>query len=732
MAEITGTVERITYYNDENHFTVAKIQRENKEHLTTIVGYLPMINIGETLRLKGNWVNHSDYGTQFRVEEYQITVPATLNGIEKYLGSGLIKGIGPKTAKKLVKHFKLETLNIIEFAPHRLTEIDGIGEKKAEAISAAFAEQKDIQQVMMFLQSNGVSPTYAVKIFKEYKEKTIEYIKQNPYRMADEIFGIGFKTADKIAQKLGIETTSIHRITAGVRYVLGQYSNDGHTYVTFDELVEKASGVLEVTPELAKKGITELLNKEQAFCQDFPDGEKAVYLAPFYFAERGSADRIFKLESVPYKKFDIDINKEIHALEKESGVKLSRGQKEALEKVLKNAVLVITGGPGTGKTTTIKSIIKLLEKQKQKIVLAAPTGRAARRMAEATGREAKTIHRLLEYGFTEGGGMTFQKNEDNPIDADVVIVDEVSMVDLLLFYNLLKAIQYGTRLILVGDIDQLPSVGAGNVLKDIINSGVTETVRLTEIFRQARESMIVVNAHNINNGKFPYLNNRDGDFFMIEKQDPEEVLQTILDLCSKRLPRYGPFNPIQDIQVLTPMKRTIIGVNNLNSQLQNILNPPNPAKEEKRYGAVIFREGDKVMQIKNNYTKEVFNGDIGTILKIDNEEGEVIVRFPDVTGERDIVYETAELEELTLSYAVSVHKSQGSEYPVVVMPITTQHYLMLQRNLLYTAITRAKKLVVLVGTKKALAIAVKNNKVNKRYSRLADRIRQFFNQQPES
>lgn len=727
MHEIEGIVERITYFNEETNYTVAKIQRKNKEHLTTIVGNFHAINIGETLKLKGKWVNHSDYGTQFKVESYEISVPATLNGIEKYLSSGLIKGIGPVTAKKIVNMFGLDTLNIIQYNPEKLLEVEGIGEKKLKVIVKAYDEQKDIQDVMMFLQSNGVSPTFAVKIYKEYKEKTVEYIRENPYRLADEIFGIGFKTADKIAQKLGIDSTSIYRISSGIKYTLSQFSNDGHTYVPSEKLINKCCEILDVKHEIIEEALRDLIKKEMVFVQQLDaDGKTGIYLAPFYYAEKGVSERIYKLASLPCKKLEINIEKEIIAIEKETNVKLGIGQKEALEKILDNNVLVITGGPGTGKTTTINSIIKLMEKHNMKVILTAPTGRAAKRMMETSGSEAKTIHRLLEYSFSKGEGMTFNKNEDNPLDGDVLVVDEVSMVDLILMYNLLKAVRYGTRIILVGDADQLPSVGAGSVLNDIIESGCIPVIHLNEIFRQAQESMIVLNAHRINKGEFPLLNIQDKDFFFVQREDPQDILEIIIQLCSERLPRFNKCHPMDDIQVLTPMRRTIIGVNMLNENLQKVLNPPSPHKAEKRYGSLVFREGDKVMQIKNNYTKEVFNGDIGKIIKIDNEESEITIRFPDTEGDRDVIYEPYELEELTLSYAVSVHKSQGSEYPVVIMPISTQHYLMLQRNLLYTAVTRAKELVVLIGTKKALAIAVKNNKIAKRYSYLNHRIRDSF------
>ncbi|HHY13647.1 MAG TPA: ATP-dependent RecD-like DNA helicase [Thermoanaerobacterales bacterium] len=723
MHEIEGIVERITYFNERNNYAVAKIQRKNEEYLTTIVGNFHSLNIGETLKLKGKWVNHTDYGTQFQVESYMMSVPATLNGIERYLSSGLIKGIGPVTAKKIVDIFGLDTLEIIQYNPEKLLKIDGIGDKKLKVIIKAYEEQKDIQDVMIFLQSNGVSPTFAVKIYKQYKEKTIEYIQENPYRLADEVFGIGFKTADKIAQKLGIDSASMYRIKSGIKYNLSQFSNQGHTYVPYEKLIDQCSEMLEVKSEVITEAIRDLIKEEMVFPQELnEDGDIGIYLAPFYHAEKGVSDKIYKLASLPCKKLDIDFEEEIKSIEEETKVELGAGQKKALKMILDNNVLIITGGPGTGKTTTINSIMKLMDKYNMKVLLTAPTGRAAKRMTETSGREAKTIHRLLEYSFLKGEGMSFNKNEDNPLNADVVVVDEASMVDLILMYNLLKAIKFGTRLILVGDGDQLPSVGAGSVLNDIIESGCVPVVHLDEIFRQAQESMIVLNAHRINKGEFPLLNKDEKDFFFVDREDPQEILEIIIQLCSARLPRFNGCHPIDDIQVLTPMRRTLIGVNILNENLQKALNPPSPSKKEKKYGNEIFRVGDKVMQIKNNYNKEVFNGDIGKIIDIDEEESEIKIRFPDTDGDRDIIYESYELEELTLSYAVSVHKSQGSEYPVIVMPISTQHYLMLQRNLLYTAITRAKELVVLVGTKKALAIAVKNNKIADRYSYLHKRI----------
>lgn len=725
MIELQASVERITYYNHDNHFAVLRMKHTEKGEIFTAVGHFPFVGEGEMFELKGEWTEHPVYGPQFKVEVYRISVPATVRGIEKYLGSGLIKGIGPKTAKKLVEHFGRDTLNIIQYHPERLTEVEGIGEVKAKQIAQEFEQQRDIQDVMLFLQSNGVSPTYAVKIYKEYGQKTIQLIKENPYRLADEIFGIGFKTADKIARNMGIKKDSRYRIAAGIKHVINEFVSEGHTYAPLDELVKRGEKILEVSGDSIQEIVEELKESREVVVEE-TEGGKAVYLPPYYYAEKGAADRLSKLARVPVTPIPVDVEDEIEKIQKSTGIRLSIGQKEAIKKIVENGVVVVTGGPGTGKTTVINCILEVLERQGMYAALAAPTGRAAKRMTEATGRKAKTIHRLLEFSYSQGRGMKFKVNEDEPLEADVVIIDEVSMVDLLLMYNLLKAVPFGARLVLVGDVDQLPSVGAGNVLKDIIDSGKIQVVHLTEIFRQARESMIVVNAHRINRGEFPILNRSEKDFFLDEKEDPHDILVTVLELCSRRIPGFAAFDPLEDIQVLTPMRRTCIGVDNLNRELQKILNPPSHDKEEKKVGGMVFREGDKVMQIKNNYKKEVFNGDIGKIVEIDNEEGVVYVKYPDGEGERVVEYEGYEAEELVLSYAISVHKSQGSEYPVVVMPVSTQHYLMLQRNLLYTAITRAKELVVLVGTRKALAIAVNNNKPAKRYTLLARRIREYF------
>lgn len=725
MTVIQGIVERITFRNEENFYTVAKIQREEKDALTTVVGNFVSINVGETLRIRGQWVTHPEYGTQFKAEEYESITPATLNGIERYLSSGMIKGVGPVMAKRLVDAFGLDTLTVMEKEPERLLSIEGIGEKKLEMILKSFEEHKEVQKVMVFLQGLGISPGYAAKIYKHYGDDSIEVVKKTPYVLADDIFGIGFKIADSIAMKVGIDPTSEARIISGIRFVLNEFANDGHVYVPKDELVAAGAEILAVDRNLVEESLKTLVAKRLVFMDpNIGDGD-AVYLAPFYYAEHGLALRLTQLARADFKGFDGDPEKVLHYVLSRSSIELAPEQKEACRKALTSGVMVLTGGPGTGKTTTINTIIRMFDLFKMKVLLAAPTGRAAKRMSEATCRTAKTIHRMLEFGFVEGEGLKFGRGEEKPLDADIIIIDEASMIDVLLMYNLTKAIKPGTRLILVGDVDQLPSVGPGNVLKDIIDSGVVEVVRLKTIFRQARQSMIVINAHRVNKGEFPVINNNGRDFFFMEEPEPEKITGTIMQLVSERLPKFLNCDPVNDIQVVTPMRRTITGVENLNLMLQDMLNPSRRGKVEVKFGSTVFRLGDKVMQIKNNYDKMVFNGDIGIISEIDTEEKIVKISFLDGDGERIVPYEYYELDEVVLSYAISVHKSQGSEYPVVVMPITTQHFIMLQRNLIYTAITRAKKMVVLVGTKKALAIAVKNNKIERRNTGLAERLRIF-------
>lgn len=726
MVELEGTVERITYYNKENCFTVAQlIERSNGDEIT-IIGYFPSIDIGQILKVKGKWELHKDYGHQLQVKFYETVVPATVNDIENYLASGAICGIGPVTAKKIVERFKENSLNIIETNPEELLNIEGIGPKKLDTIVKSYNKQQEARDVMVFIQSFGIGPGIATKIYKTYKDKAVEILRENPYKLADDVRGIGFRTADKIAMGTGIERTSIERLMAGLKYTLYRAAGNGHVFLPSTVLKANAAKLLNVDIELLDQALLALRESEDIIIDTTREKED-VYLVPFFVSEASVARRLLLLASLVEE--DIKITEEdIHEIEKSSNVKLAEKQKKALQVAATSGVLVITGGPGTGKTTVIKSLIELFKKQKLKVALAAPTGRAAKRMAEATGKEAKTIHRLLEYKAYEGQGMAFGKNSDDPLDADVIIIDEVSMVDLVLMHHLLSALKPGARLILVGDKDQLPSVGAGSVLKDIIESKKIPTVTLDEIFRQAKESMIVVNAHRINKGFFPYLNVKNKDFYFEQVLKPRDILKTILDLAKIRLPKFADLDPIQDIQVISPMKKGIIGVINLNQKLQHILNPKSTKKKEIQYGSLTFREGDKVMQIKNNYEKEVFNGDLGYVKDIDPEEGEITVSYVEPFGENNVKYDTQELEELDLAYALSVHKSQGSEFPVVLMPLTNQHYIMLQRNLLYTAITRAEKLLVLVGTKQALSIAVQNNRSQRRFSHLSDRIVEEFSQ----
>jgi len=713
-ATLEGILERIVFFNEENGFTVARLQVPKRQDLVAIVGVLPSPMPGETLRLKGEWVVDNKFGEQFRVQSCLSVLPATITGIQKYLGSGMVKGIGPVMAKRIVTRFALETLDVIEDSPEQLLEVEGIGSVRVDRISKAWQEQKEIREVMIFLQGEGVSSTYAVKIYKEYGNKAIAVVKENPYRLALDISGIGFKTADKIAQNMGIDPGSPMRAEAGIIHVLSELVDEGHVYYPYEKLKEKAGELLEVNESILDTALATLSDQRRVVIEQHPEHD-AVYLTPLHVAETNVATRLKTLINSPKQMLQIDIEKAIEWVHKTDRIDLAEMQKEALRKAVTCKVMVITGGPGTGKTTLVNSIIKILEKKGQEIVLASPTGRAAKRLSEVTGREAKTIHRLLEFSPSEGG---FKRNEEYPLDADMVIIDEVSMVDILLMNHLLKAIQPTATLLLVGDIDQLPSVGPGNVLKDIINSGLVETIRLTDIFRQAQESLIVVNAHRINSGEYLQLDTLPGqqnNFYFIKRQEPEQALNTIKELCKRRLPSAFQFDPLEDIQVMTPMHRGTVGVANLNAELQNLLNPNQKSVSR---GGRLFRVNDKVMQTKNNYEKETFNGDIGRIISIDLEDQILKVRFED----RIVDYSWSDLDELVLAYAISIHKSQGSEYPAVVIPILPQHYIMLQRNLLYTAITRAKKLVVLVGSKRAVAIAIKNNKVQFRYTNLSTRL----------
>ncbi|MFW6216794.1 MAG: ATP-dependent RecD-like DNA helicase [Desulfohalobiaceae bacterium] len=721
LESLQGQIERVTYTNEENAYTVAKVKVSGYRDLVTVIGNIPSPQAGQILKMKGEWANHPKYGEQFKTVYCECSVPATSAGIQRYLGSGLIKGIGPVMAKRIVAKLGDATLDIIANEPDRLTEVEGIGHKRIQMIKKAWEEQKEIREVMLFLQGQGVSATYASKIFKVYGKDSIQVVQENPYRLATDIFGIGFVTADRIARKLGFSLESEFRIKAGILYVLHQLSDEGHVYYPREGLTAKCSEILEVNTSLVQKGLSALSSDGQIVIERLPaqeqgDSGEAVYLAKYHFSETSIADKLLKLLQTPKSIRQVDTDKALDWVQRTYSISLASKQAQAVEKALTDKVLIITGGPGTGKSFLLNAVLKIVSKLKARILLAAPTGRAAKRMQESTGFEAKTIHRLLEFDFQKGG---FKKDDQHPLNCDILIVDEMSMVDTILMHHLLKALRLDTTLIMVGDMNQLPSVGAGNVLKDIINSGAVPVIELNEIFRQAQESSIIVNAHLINQGKLPRLANRQDkldDFFFMQEEDPEKVLEKIKFIVQERIPKRFALDPVTDVQVISPMNKGVVGVSNLNAQLQECLNPR--GRELKR-GGRSFREADKVMQIKNNYDKEVYNGDIGQIIGLDLELQEVKVRFED----RVVVYEYADLDELVLAYAVSIHKSQGSDYPAVVMPLLIQHYIMLQRNLLYTGITRGKNLVVVIGAKKALAIAVNNAKTQQRYTFLEGRMK---------
>ncbi len=770
VVELEGRLIEIIFQNESNGFLVGVLNCEEEE--VTVVGCLPALREGEMISVKGKWVEHPIYGRQMDVKEYRHIQPSTEEGILKYLSSGVIKGIGEKMAERIISHFGTDALEIMEYAPQRLTEVSGIGEKKMRAIAESFEEQKELREIILFLSQYDITPVYAVKIYKKYAEMTIPYIQENPYRLADEITGIGFKRADLIARAMGISPNSKYRIHSGIRYTINTFNNEGHTYAPSDALIKRAGELLEVEEVKIIEGIQEMALRQKiqlerrniesgpAYLQErekqnagegsncpqellkqsenIDNDQIVAYSMPYFYAETNTCNKLIELAYGELDTLEIDLEEEIENIEKEDEICLADNQKEAIRQAINSGVLVITGGPGTGKTTIINTLIKVFEKLDKKILLAAPTGRASKRMAEATGKEAKTIHRLLEMGYSDDDEeMLFQRDENNPLEADVIIIDEMSMVDIILMNNLLKAIPKGSRLICVGDVDQLPSVGAGNVLRDIIDSGVVKVVRLNEIFRQAEESMIVVNAHKINQGFHPVLNKKDKDFYFITRGKKEEILHTIIGLVKERLPRHYKFDPIKDIQVLTPMKKGNIGTLNLNKELQNYLNPPDARKKEKELREKLFRVGDKVMQIKNNYILKwtsldaeaeeqygegVFNGDIGYVQNINKRDEELTVFFDD---NRSVVYSFAQLDQLELAYSITIHKSQGSEFPVIVMPVTWAPPMLLTRNILYTAITRAKSLVVLVGTKEYLKRMIDNNKIVERYSGLGARLKRF-------
>lgn len=697
-------VERITYQNPDNGYSILKVKVKNYPDLVTLVGNLLDVNVGSVLLVEGNWKVDKRYGSQFIAQSWEETMPASLYGMEKYLGSGLIRGVGPVFAKRIVQKFGLDTINVIEDDIDRLYEVSGIGTKRVSVIRESWEKQKEIKNVMLFLQSNGVSTAFAAKIFKFYGKESIQKIKENPYHLADDIWGIGFKTADKIASELGIKSDDFVRIRSGIFYTLGQLSDEGNVFATPDQLHKSATEILKVP----KESISETVSK-MILSKDLIEEDGSIYLPPFYYAEVGVVNRLKDLISP--KSIELQFPVDISSIERATGCKYDEIQASAIQLAVTSKVMILTGGPGTGKTTTTKGIIEALKSKGLKIVLSAPTGRAAKRMTEATLMEATTIHSLLECRPPEG----FKRNEENPISGDVLIVDEFSMVDILLMNSLLKALPTHMRLIMVGDVDQLPSVGAGNVLRDLIESGKIPVIKLTKIFRQAQTSRIITNAHRINHGFSPDLSNGyNSDFFFIEKEDPEEVVSLISDLVSKRLPRKYNVRS-SEIQVITPMKRGIVGASNLNITLQSFLNPTDL---ELRRGGFSFRKGDKVMQIRNNYDKNVFNGDIGVITEVDKEDRTLMVNY----GSGTVDYDYTELDEITLAYATTVHKSQGSEYPIVIIPVLMTHFPMLQRNLVYTAVTRAKKICVMVGSKKALKYSISNNIVTKRNTMLSSRI----------
>ena len=733
MEKIQGMVSDIVFKNEENGYTIANLANEDDE--ITIVGCMPTLSMGESIEVEGKWINHKIYGSQFEVQNFMPVTPSSLEGIYVYLSSGMIHGIGEKMAKRIVDKFGVDTLDIIQNTPERLTEVEGIGMKKVKQIQESYEENRELRNIIIKLSPYGITPNYCLRIYKKYKEKSIEIINKNPYRLAEEVRGIGFKIADEIASKIGIDKYSPDRIMQGILFTLNQSLANGHTYLPKRVLIEQSVKILGVESSFVEKGIMDLAYAQKVHLEN-KNGEILVYLMMYYICENGVCKEIIKLSQHEIKDLHINIDEEIKIVEKEDNINLAKNQIEAVKEAINNGVTIITGGPGTGKTTTINTIIKIFENNDQKVVLCAPTGRAAKRMRETSNKEAKAIHRLLEMGFaTDSDELIFFKDEEDPIDADVIILDEASMVDIILMYNLLKAVKLGTRLLLVGDSDQLPSVGAGNVLKDIIDSGVIKTVRLNEIFRQARESMIVVNAHKINNGEPLFLNVKNKDFFFLRKNTNEEIMNEIIGLVSERLPKFYKFDKLKDIQVLASMRKGDLGVNNLNIELQKYLNPPEKYKQEEQFAKRTFRVGDKVMQIRNNYTKKwetedksdsgegIYNGDIGYIFHIDKDKKTVYVLFDKV---KLASYKYDELDELDHSFCTTIHKSQGSEFPVVVIPIVWAPPMLLSRNLLYTAVTRAKKLVVLVGDVRYLEQMIKNNRINDRYSNLSYKLNRFI------
>ncbi|XZJ42495.1 SF1B family DNA helicase RecD2 [Clostridium perfringens] len=736
MEALNGIVESIVFKSSDTGYTVIKFRENNI--IYTVVGVLPHVKEGQNLKITGSWVNHSQFGKQFKVEECEEILPTSKDGIEKYLSSGIIQGIGPVTAKKIVNKFGEDTLNILDNNIERLKEIEGIGKKKLETIIESYREQRELKNITIFLQTHGLSVNQCLKIYKKYGASSVDTVKNNPYILCDEISGIGFKTSDKIARSLGIEIDSPFRIQSGIRYVINEFCANGHTFMPKDELIKEASNVLTVSGDIIEENIKNAALDRKIKLERVNDKE-GVFTIPNYYCELGITNRILTLAISNFQDISVDVDHLILQFEKKNNITFAESQKDAIISAFQNGIEIITGGPGTGKTTIIKCIIEIFETCGLKVLLGAPTGRAAKRMSESTGKEATTIHRMLDMGVFEKEESVFVTNaEEHSLEADVVIIDEASMIDITLMNALLKSIKVGTRLIIVGDVDQLPSVGAGNVLNDFIESGFTKVVRLKEIFRQGKESMIVVNAHKINKGEMPKLNEKGTDFFFIRNDIQEGILNTIIDLINTRLPKFNSnWDKLKSIQVLVPMKKGVLGVTNLNEKIQNVLNPKAPYKKEKEFRSMIFREGDKVMQIKNNYSLKwtriagkgehegsgVFNGDMGFIENIDLEGKKLSIIFDD---ERRVIYDFMYLDELDLAYAITIHKSQGSEFPVVIIPAYMGAPLLMNRNLLYTGITRAKDMVVVVGIPKALKYMVDNTRSMERYSSLNWRIKEVI------
>jgi exodeoxyribonuclease V alpha subunit len=711
---LSGLVERVTFHSADSGFCVLRVKVRGHRELVTLTGSAASVQPGEFIQASGRWDNHRDHGMQFRSAFLKVLPPTSIDGIEKYLGSGMIKGIGPHFAKKLVKAYGEEVFDVIETDPERLLTLDGIGPKRVEKITSGWSDQKAIREIMVFLQSHGVGTARAVRIFKTYGADAIPIVSENPYRLARDIKGIGFKTADQIAEKLGIEKTAMIRARAGISYTLTEAISDGHCGLPEDDLLPAAEKLLEIPTDILR-GALELELREEIVVADIMGDQKCIFLGHLWNAEKVIAERLRTLASGKPAWSGIDTETAIPWVEQKLAVALADSQKEAVKIAVSSKVMVITGGPGVGKTTLVNAILNILAAKNVKVALAAPTGRAAKRMSETTGQEARTIHRLLEVDPMHGG---FQRSAEDPLDCDLLVLDETSMVDVPLMASVVKALPDSAGLILVGDVDQLPSVGPGQVLADIIESGAVPVARLTEIFRQAAQSKIVMNAHRINSGRMPDLEvvkDAETDFYFVEAREPEDAVPKIIEIVSNRLPKRFGFDPIQDIQVLCPMNRGGLGARSLNVELQKALNPPTDDISIERFGYT-YRVGDKVMQTDNDYDKEVFNGDVGYVRKIDSDAQELMIEFDG----KDVEYQFGELDQVALAYAVSVHKSQGSEYPAIVIPVMMQHYMMLRRNLIYTGITRGKKMVVLVGQRKAIGMAVKGRIDGRRWSKLEE------------